>query len=48
MPRRSAKTTVVVVGEKPGASKLGKTEALGIPTIGEGQFEHLLETGELR
>lgn len=43
----SKKTTAVVVGEGPGASKVTKAEELGIPTIDEAAFEHLLETGEL-
>ena len=41
----SANTAAVVVGDKPGASKLGKAETLGIPTIGEEQFGALLEHG---
>ena len=43
----SSKTTAVVVGESPGASKLTKAEALGIPILDEDQFIHLLETGNL-
>jgi DNA ligase (NAD+) len=43
----SAKTTAVVVGEGPGASKVTKAEALGVPMLDEAGFEHLLETGEL-
>ena len=43
----SKKTTAVVVGESPGASKLTKAEQLGIPIIDEDGFEHLLATGEL-
>ncbi|MCY3636859.1 MAG: NAD-dependent DNA ligase LigA [bacterium] len=41
----SSKTTALVVGENPGASKLDKAEKLGIPVLDEGQFEQLLETG---
>ena len=43
----SKKTTAVVVGEGPGASKLTKAESLGVPVIDEAAFEHLLATGEL-
>ena len=43
----SAKTTAVVVGEGPGASKLTKAEDLGVPILEEAAFVHLLETGEL-
>jgi len=43
----SKKTTAVVVGEGPGAAKLTKAEELGVPILDEGQFLHLLETGEL-
>ena len=43
----SKKTTAVVVGSDPGASKVTKAEALGIPMIDEDAFNHLLETGEL-
>jgi DNA ligase (NAD+) len=43
----SKKTTAVVVGESPGASKLTKAEELGVPILDETQFEKLLETGEL-
>lgn len=41
----SKKTTAVVLGESPGASKLTKAEALGVPLIDEQQFVKLLETG---
>ena len=41
------KTTAVVLGEDPGASKLTKATELGIPVLDEAQFVHLLETGEL-
>ena len=43
----SKKTTAVVVGESPGASKITKAEALGIPVLDQDGFEALLETGEL-
>ncbi len=43
----SKKTTAVVVGESPGASKLTKAEELGVPTLDEAGFERLLATGEL-
>ena len=41
------KTTAVVVGNDPGASKLSKATDLGVPVIDEAQFVHLLETGDL-
>jgi DNA ligase (NAD+) len=43
----SKKTTAVVVGDGPGASKLTKAEELGVPVLDEAGFEHLLATGEL-
>jgi DNA ligase (NAD+) len=43
----SKKTTAVVVGDGPGASKLSKATELGVPVIDEAAFERLLETGEL-
>jgi len=43
----SKKTTAVVAGESPGASKLSKAEELGIPVLDEAGFERLLATGEL-
>jgi DNA ligase (NAD+) len=43
----SKKTTAVVVGEGPGASKLSKAEELGVPVLDEAGFVHLLETGAL-
>src|SRR4029453_10752958 len=43
----SAKTTAVVVGEGPGASKVNKAQELGIPVLDQAGFEQLLETGEL-
>ncbi|HVV37032.1 MAG TPA: NAD-dependent DNA ligase LigA [Acidimicrobiales bacterium] len=43
----SKKTTAVVVGEGPGASKFTKAQELKIPILDEQAFVHLLETGEL-
>ncbi|MXW57595.1 MAG: NAD-dependent DNA ligase LigA [Acidimicrobiia bacterium] len=43
----SSKTTAVVAGENPGASKTDKAEKLGIPVLDQAQFERLIETGEL-
>jgi len=43
----SKRTTAVVVGESPGASKLTKAEELGVPVLDEAAFVHLLETGEM-
>lgn len=43
----SAKTFAVVVGAEPGASKVTKAEALGVPMLDRDGFLHLLETGEL-
>jgi DNA ligase (NAD+) len=43
----SSKTTAVVVGEGPGASKLSRAEELGVPVLDEAGFQHLLDTGEL-
>ena len=43
----SSKTTALVVGENPGASKLDKAEKLGIPVLDEAQFQRLIETGEM-
>jgi DNA ligase (NAD+) len=43
----SKKTTAVVVGEGPGASKFTKAQGLGVPILDEAGFTHLLETGEL-
>ena len=42
----SKKTTFVVVGEAPGASKLTKAAELGVPLVPAEQFERLLATGE--
>jgi DNA ligase (NAD+) len=43
----SKKTTAVVVGDGPGASKLTKAEELGVPILDEPAFERLLATGVL-
>jgi DNA ligase (NAD+) len=43
----SKKTTAVVVGENPGASKVTKADELGVPVLDEAGFRHLLDTGEL-
>lgn len=43
----SKKTTAVVVGAGPGASKVTKAEELGIPILDEVGFLELLETGTL-
>lgn len=43
----SKKTTALVVGAEPGASKLAKAEDLGVPVIDEAAFETLLSTGGL-
>jgi DNA ligase (NAD+) len=41
----SGKTTALVVGESPGASKTAKAEELGIPVIDGEAFKELLEKG---
>ncbi|MPY95893.1 MAG: NAD-dependent DNA ligase LigA [Acidimicrobiia bacterium] len=43
----SKKTTALVAGFEPGASKLAKATELGVPVLDEDAFEQLLETGEL-
>ena len=43
----SAKTTAVVVGAGPGASKVTKAAELGVPILDEAGFLRLLDTGEL-
>ena len=43
----SKKTTALVVGESPGASKVTKAEELGVRVLDEAGFVYLLETGEL-
>ena len=43
----SKSTTALVLGAAPGASKLAKAEALGVPILDEAAFVALLETGEL-
>jgi DNA ligase (NAD+) len=41
----SAKTTALIVGESPGASKTRKAEELGIPIIDGEDFKTILEQG---
>jgi DNA ligase (NAD+) len=43
----SARTYALVAGRDPGAAKLTKAEALGVPVLDEAGFARLLETGEL-
>ncbi len=43
----SKKTTALVVGGEPGASKLSKAEELGVPILDEAAFVELLDSGEL-
>ena len=43
----SKRTTALVVGADPGASKVTKANELGVPVIDEVAFRHLLETGAL-
>jgi DNA ligase (NAD+) len=43
----SKKTTAVVIGADPGASKRTKAEELGVPILDEAGFVQLLETGEV-
>ena len=43
----SGRTAALVVGADPGASKLRKAEASGVPVIDEAAFRELLETGRL-
>ncbi len=43
----SKKTTAVVIGSEPGASKVTKAEELGVPMIDEATFVELIETGRL-
>ena len=43
----SGRTAALVAGADPGASKLRKAEASGVPVIDEAAFRTLLETGEL-
>ncbi|HUP69235.1 MAG TPA: NAD-dependent DNA ligase LigA [Acidimicrobiales bacterium] len=44
----SKKTTAVVAGDAPGQAKITKASDLGIAIVSEDDFEHLLETGEIR
>jgi DNA ligase (NAD+) len=41
----SAKTYCVVVGDAPGASKVTKATAVGVPMVRASDFEELLATG---
>ncbi len=41
----SSKTTALIVGESPGASKTRKAEELGVPIVDAELFERLLEKG---
>ena len=43
----SGRTTALVVGADPGASKVRKAESSGVPVIDEATFRKLLETGQL-
>jgi DNA ligase (NAD+) len=43
----SKKTTAVVVGDGPGASKFTKAQELKVPILDEAGFQHLLKTGDL-
>ena len=43
----SGRTTALVVGADPGASKIRKAESAGVRVIDEAEFRELLETGEL-
>jgi DNA ligase (NAD+) len=43
----SKKTTAVVVGDGPGASKVAKAEELGVPILDEAAFDRLLASGEV-
>jgi DNA ligase (NAD+) len=43
----SKKTTAVVLGAEPGASKVTKAEEVGVPILDEAGFVQLLETGEV-
>ena len=43
----SGRTTALVVGADPGASKLRKAESAGVPVIDEAAFQQLLATGRL-
>jgi DNA ligase (NAD+) len=41
----SSKTTALVVGEEPGASKLTKAQRAGVPLLTEGELRELLNAG---
>ena len=36
-------TTALILGEKPGKSKLEKAAKLGIPTIGQSEYQDLIK-----
>jgi DNA ligase (NAD+) len=42
----SKKTTALIVGSEPGASKLEKAQALGIQTLDNAEFQRLIMSGE--
>ena len=39
----NSKTTLLVVGEKPGASKLNKAKELNVRIVSETEFNNILE-----
>jgi DNA ligase (NAD+) len=41
----SKKTTGLIVGEEPGASKLKKAQASGVPQLDEEELRRLLQAG---
>ncbi|MGD2061550.1 MAG: NAD-dependent DNA ligase LigA, partial [Acidimicrobiia bacterium] len=41
----SNKTTALIAGEAPGASKVTKAESMGVPILDEDGFSDLLENG---
>ena len=42
----SKKTTALIVGSEPGASKLEKAQALGIQTLDNDEFQRLIMSAE--